>query len=393
MEVIMNQSDVNSCVRSENPIISKEISNQQYLTENKTKLTLAGYEESGETHGSLDYLRTRLSNIRDMYITWCYEQGTKFKADIENRISDYHSLIEKLGAKENVLSDRMADTEEQLAIKKELLTLSRSRSFFVQDLVVLLLNMLAIAGLTYWVAYFYGNCFMLWGATPDSLVDNEGQLSLFTMDHMEMGIHFFAVPLAVAVAVGILDRSNSKWLRIGIPVAYMACDFLFSLAIEGKLVEAYNNLGENYSFSWLNVGLITFMGLTPSLILGMLLLNFKKALVFDRTNQKRAECLTLEEQCDVLKEKLSDLHGELCHVKGEKKALEEETNNLEKRNISTLWYSAHCLSSLYNSYYSGWISYLSGRPDNEDTSMSSHNLAHESRLILDEFLQFLQKAA
>lgn len=393
MELMMNQSGVNSHVQNEK-LNEKEDANLQYLTENVEKLKVAGYEECGKSLGSLEYLRTRLSNIRDKYYAWCEDQDMRFKTDIENRVIIYRSLIEKLNGQEKVLIEKIAETEKQLATQKELLTINHNRSFFIQDLWVLLLNFAAVACLAIWLAFFYSNCFAIWCcANPDTLLDEEGNLALFTMAHMQDGILFFAVPLAVAVVVGIIDNSKTRWIRFGIPAAYAVCDFLFSLAIEGALVEAYTNLGEDYAFSWLNVGLITFMGLIPSLILGILLLNLKKSLVFDITNHKRAECLTLEDQCTRLMEKLSDLNEELEQIKAERKSLEEQTNSLEKRNVGTLWYSGSCLTALYNSFYSGWITYLSGRPNSEATDVNSMDLAHQSRVILDEFLDNLKKAA
>ena len=384
--IVSNQSCVNSHAEDEN---LQNTVIEQYLSENLDALSTAGFDEGGQTRGSIEFLRTRFADIREKFIAFCRENASKFRAEIERRLAEYRSIIEELTMKENELRANIDTLEEELNLNKHNLSLSRSRNFFIQDLVVLLFNIISVAALGFWCAFFYSNAFSLWQATPESLVGTDGSLVLFQIANMdtEHGLLFFAVPLAVAVMVGIIHQSTSKWLKFGIPLSFVVMDLLFSITIEDHLVEAYNTIGVSYDFSWMNVTLITFFGMIPSLILGLLLLNLKKNLIFDKTNSNRAECLVLEERCDKLKNEISELYKHLSLVTGEKRKLEEKTNSLQQSNVNTLWYYSQPLKCLYNSYFKGWLQYLSARPNNEAAEAGGPNYEEQSRQVLKDFLE------
>ncbi len=388
MEIMINKEGMSTHAEEAKSLVTKkEVANKQYLDDNEEKLAQAGYEEGGQMLGATSYLRSRLDKIRGNYLSWCDKLSNLFKDEMMERASRYRSIAEEQRAREQELERQAADIEAELTVAKQQLSLSRSRNYALQDILVLLFNLLAVAGLGFWLAYFYANVYVLWQASPEELYVNDS-LVLFRLENMSKGIFFFAVPLAVAITVAIIDRAKSRWLPIMIVALFVVMDGLFSVIIETHLVEARSCTDTPYAFSWANVVIITFFGMIPSLILGKLLGCLKENVIFDTLNRKRAECQALEEKCAKLSERLLAIRQEKGQVHAEIGRVEGICMKIKEQNISSLWYSGHVLRTLYNAYYGGWLKYLSGRTDSANTTKNG-DLEGESQQVLKEYLMEL----
>lgn len=379
---MMNQNGVN--VRVESPK-TKDEANKQYLADHADHLQLQGFQDAGKVCGSTDYLRTQLDVIRKKYHSWCAEQAELFKEEIMKRQGAYQRLVSEYAAKERALLARAEAVSEKKATLQKQLVYAQGRSFLVQDLLVLLLNMAAVAALGFWLVYFYANAYVLWQVVPTELLDDAGNLVLFRMGNLPRGWFLSAVPLAVAVALGMLIRPEQKWLRLLVSLLFVVLDATFSILIEEKLVAAYYTMGVDYVFDWKNVLLITFFGMVPSFVMAFLLGSLKQNVLFDRKNAARAENRVLEDQLKAVSEDLAKLNEEVADCAAKRKELEVDLGYLEKSNISALWYSGNVEDSLFNSYFLGWARFLGAMP-NVSTVNNSELLA-QGREVLDEFLQ------
>ena len=364
--------------------MTKDEANEQYMSSHVDELNKKGFEDAGSSHASSDSLRTGLGKVKNDYLAWCAKSSKLYKESMSRREGSYRRLVSEYLNKEQAMKQQEEELEQQITDLKSQLDYTKGRNFMAQDLLKLLFNSTAIVILAFWLVYFYSSAFQLWQAAPMDLVDEEGNIILFSLKNIQYGWRFSMVPLSVAVAIGLFMKRNTP-MRIGTSVGFAVMDLLFSIIIEQHLVATHDYLGISYSFSWLNVGLILFYGLIPSFVLAFFISRIDESVMFDGHNTGRAESKVLEDKIATLSEEKSTVHNNLGRVVGERVELETDLNRLMKDDITSLWFSGWVLDGLVNAYYQGWLRYVNARPDLSGDSVTSQEILISCKKVLDEF--------
>lgn len=370
---------------SENTVVTDkmESANAEYIRQNKQDIRRRGLLDAGQTGGSPDALQMGLSLVRSQYITFCREHATVFrehKAKEINRLTDLQkkrvSELETLCQERGILADQLNSNRAYLARLSQ-------RHYRLVELFKLLFAVIAVCLAASWVCFVYGNFFNDLTCSP-SVLKNSG---MFSIEGFRQGMIFCAVPLVLAIFIGLAPRSY--WpMKTLFSLAFIAMDVIFSYNVEMRVIAVEAACGIDAPFDVYHFLMVTFWAFLPAVSLTASIAWAKSMFYLDGISEAKADQGQSQRKVDYLAEQCRLMDIRLQQKRDEVDSITHALSPKEEDNSKSIyWYSGEVVRQLCLAYFWGFMSFASSLDNSEESNTNGQNLKDRLVSVYNKFLE------